>query len=111
LVQESFPDAFVMSRVESARDSRYQVHRAVGGWEISFQPAADRRYFPVALASMLSKYLREVMMEQFNRFWREELPDLKPTAGYPGDATRFYREIQPIRDKLGIAHEQLWRER
>ena len=39
----------------------------------------------MALASMLAKYLREVFMRQFNRFWLGHVDGLKPTAGYPGD--------------------------
>jgi ribonuclease HII len=110
-LQDLFTDGLVMTRCESARDSSYQVRLPQGTWEISFQPGADARHFPVALASMVSKYWREVLMTQFNRFWQAQLPELRPTAGYPRDAARFYTDIQAVRTRLGIADETLWRVR
>jgi hypothetical protein len=60
---------------------------------------------------MLSKYLREILMGEFNRFWLERMPGLAPTAGYPSDAGRFYEAIRPMVEELGIAHEVVWRKR
>jgi hypothetical protein len=48
-------------------------------------------------------------MRQFNAFWAKHVPGIKPTAGYPADAKRFYREIEPAMKKLGIAKEAVWR--
>ena len=53
----------------------------------------------VALASMLCKYLREVCMRQFNRFWEKHVPGIEPTAGYPVDAKRFYEAIQAAMER------------
>jgi len=64
------------------------VDRQVGVRSLTFQPRADQSYFCVALASMVSKYLRELLMGEFNRFWQEHVPGLRPTAGYPTDAAR-----------------------
>ena len=50
-------------------------------------------------------------MGEFNAYWRRHVPDLKPTAGYPGDAARFFAAIRPLLHGLGIAEESLWRER
>jgi hypothetical protein len=58
---------------------------------------------------MASKYLREVLMLEFNRFWLEQVPDLRPTAGYPGDAARFFAAIRPAIAKLGLREETVWR--
>jgi len=58
---------------------------------------------------MCSKYLREVLMLEFNQFWQKHLPDLKPTAGYPGDAARFFEAIRPVAATLGLAESALWR--
>jgi hypothetical protein len=63
----------------------------------------------VALASMLSKYLREVLMRRFNAFWAKHLPAVAPTAGYYNDGTRFLRDIDLTRKQLGIADEELIR--
>lgn len=111
LLQHIFPDCLVRCRVESARRSTYQLRPARDDLVLSFEPEADARHLPVALASMMSKYVREVLMGMFNRFWQQHVPDLKPTAGYPSDAQRFYRDIEPARKRLGIADETLWRVR
>jgi hypothetical protein len=68
-------------------------------------------FLPTALASMTSKYLRELAMRSFNDFWCGRVPDLSPTAGYPGDARRFMDAIAGARQELGIADAVLWRER
>jgi hypothetical protein len=50
---------------------------------------------PVALASLASKYVRELFMECLNAFFVERLPRLKPTAGYYGDGQRFIEAVLP----------------
>ncbi len=58
---------------------------------------------PTALASMTSKYLRELSMRAFNDYWCGRVQNLAPTAGYPRDARRFMNDIQTVQAKLGIA--------
>jgi ribonuclease HII len=111
LLQDIFQDSMVLGRCEGERESSYRASGPAGEVDITFEPEADQRHLPVALASMLSKYLREVLMEMFNRFWQKHVPGVKPTAGYPGDAKRFYEDIREARERLGISHEVLWRER
>jgi hypothetical protein len=65
----------------------------------------------VALASMTAKYVRELLMDRFNRFWQHHAPDLKPTAGYVQDGRRFLAEIDPLIQSLGIDRRQLIRQR
>jgi hypothetical protein len=48
-------------------------------------------------------------MAEFNGFWREQVPGLRPTAGYPADARRFYEAIRPAAERLGIPEAALWR--
>jgi ribonuclease HII len=91
--------------------SHYVIASNRGDWNFRFEPEADRNCLAVALASMVSKYLREVLMERFNRFWQERVPGLRPTAGYPSDAARFFAAIGPARQQLGIAENDLWRTR
>ncbi|MBI4602941.1 MAG: hypothetical protein HY721_13370, partial [Planctomycetes bacterium] len=73
-----------------------------GGFRVAFATECEERSLPVALASMLSKYLRELHMHLFNAFWLELRSDLRPTAGYALDARRFLRDITPLRERLGI---------
>lgn len=99
-------DRFIICREESTPSSRYQVDRA----EIRFEMRAER-YLPVALASMVSKYLRELSMRQFNQFWQSKVPELRATAGYPVDARRFFEETAACRAEIGVSDALLWRER
>jgi ribonuclease HII len=80
----------------------------VGATEIRFQTKAEA-HFPVAVSSMVCKYTREVMMELFNQFWSEHVPDIKPTKGYPVDARRFKSEIAAAQAELEISDQILWR--
>ncbi|HEV8062233.1 MAG TPA: hypothetical protein VGP68_20305 [Gemmataceae bacterium] len=111
LLQHCFADGLVFVRQESMACSQYDIQGYAGPISLRFQPRADSEHFCVALASMLSKYLREMLMGEFNRFWLERLPGLQPTAGYPMDASRFYDAIRPMVEQLGIAHEVVWRKR
>ena len=74
--------------------SRYAVVRADGAsLEVIVATGCESRQLPVALASMLAKYIRELHMVALNRFWAARVPNLAPTAGYPADAGRFVRQI------------------
>ncbi|MGQ0633354.1 MAG: hypothetical protein ACT4QC_01990 [Planctomycetaceae bacterium] len=101
-----FGDQFIRCHEEGLERSRYRI----GPAEIRFETKSER-HLPVALASMVSKYVRELAMVLFNRFWCERKPGLKPTAGYPNDSLRFRREIGALVRELAIADDVLWRER
>jgi hypothetical protein len=101
-----FGDGFIRCMLESMEKSRYRVANA----EIRFETKSER-HLPVALASMVCKYLRELSMRLFNQYWAERQPGLKPTAGYPLDADRFRIDIAALQKQLGIEDEILWRER
>src|SRR4051812_9899781 len=76
-----------------------------------FREKGETHCMSVALASMLSKYLREGLMRRFNAFWRKYLPDVSPTAGYYNDGQRFLQDIEVTRRELGIPDELLIRAR
>lgn len=67
-----------------------------GGFRISFQPEAEKEHLPVALASMIAKYVRELAMHRFNRYWSGRMPELKPTAGYTLDARRWLADASKV---------------
>jgi hypothetical protein len=87
---------------ESDGHSEYRLARNGHVVRIIFCEKAEAQCMPVAIASMLSKYLREALMRRFNAFWQRHMPELEPTAGYYGDGSRFLRDIQPIRTQLAI---------
>lgn len=101
---EALEGRLVSCLSEQADQSRYRVERS----EFRFETRAER-HFPVAVASMCAKYLRELTMEAFNRFWRRHVPNLKSTKGYPADAKRFRRDIAHAQQRLGIPDDVLWR--
>jgi hypothetical protein len=76
-----------------------------------FREKGETHCMSVAVASMLSKYLREGLMRRFNAFWRQLLPDVTPTAGYYNDGQRFLQDIEVTRRGLGIPDELLIRAR
>lgn len=111
MLQEAFPNGWVIPEREGAEESRYRIDLLDRPITVTFRPRADGDSIAVALASMFCKYLREVCMLQFNRFWAEHVPGIRPTAGYPGDAKRFFDEIRPAMAKLGLSDDQVWRKR
>ena len=108
---ESFPGCWIDRGPEGPALSRYQIRDETRTMGIALSPRADSRDGFVALASMVSKTLREVWMEAFNGFWIEHLPLLRPTAGYPGDSLRFRHLIEPTAKKLGLDPSLWWRAR
>jgi hypothetical protein len=108
-IQHALPGGAVVARREGMAESVYEVVGLDRGVRLTFQPRAESACFCVALASMASKYLRELFMIEFNAFWQQHVPGLKPTAGYPTDATRFLQAIRPAVQKLGIDEAALWR--
>jgi len=107
---ECFSGEFFLAVQESRESSIYRLISEGRQWEFRFL-AKGESHLPIALASMLSKYRRELAMLQFNEFWRSHIPDLQPTAGYPEDAKRFKRQIAAVQERLGIADDSLWRKR
>jgi hypothetical protein len=111
ILQSALPDHLVFAEHESMDRSDYRLVGAEQEIRLTIEPRADSNHFCVALASMVSKYLRELLMGEFNRYWQTHLPELRPTAGYHGDAYRFYKEIRPVVEQLGITEAAMWRRR
>jgi ribonuclease HII len=109
MLQDALAEGMVVAHEEGRERSDYSVLGLEREVRLTFQPRADAEHFGVALASMVSKYLREVLMREFNQFWQARVPDLKPTAGYPGDALRFWNAIRPVAERLAIPEAAMWR--
>jgi len=89
--------------------SRYRLASQESDWLLEFVVHGDQRHLPVALASMLAKYVRELLMERFNAYWNERAPKLRPTAGYYSDAKRFLSDIAPLLEHETIRTEDFVR--
>jgi ribonuclease HII len=111
MIQHALPDGMVLAEEEGSLRSCYRVVGLDREVRLTFRPRADAEHFCVALASMTAKYLRERLMEEFNRFWLTHVPGLAPTAGYPNDAVRFMDAIRPAARKLAISEDSIWRKR
>ena len=92
-LQRMFPGASLSVIREDKKISSYEMNRSGRIMRIHFCIKADSKYLTVALASMVSKYLREVMMASLNRHFCELCTDLKPTAGYWQDGQRFVKDL------------------
>ena len=110
-LQRMFDGAAIKIIDESERCSAYQVRWRGREAEISFMTKGESAHLPVALASMVSKYLRELFMVLLNRWWAGRVADLKPTAGYYVDGARFLRDIDACISGEGVDRSLLVRSR
>jgi ribonuclease HII len=108
LLSEHFPERVIEIRGEGREQSVYRFGPQERRVDVRFCAGAES-YLPVALASMASKYLRELAMQAFNEYWCDRVHELEPTAGYPQDAKRFWEAIAPVKRELGIDDRVMWR--
>jgi len=106
LLAEVLDGEMIFRLEEQQAISRYQV----GQTEIRFQVQGES-HLPVACASIISKYLRELCMDLFNMFWADHCPGVRPTRGYPLDARRFRGDVEAMREQLGISELDFWRQK
>ncbi|MBN2375057.1 MAG: hypothetical protein JXD22_01555 [Sedimentisphaerales bacterium] len=93
-LQQIFPDLNMKILVENETTSSYHLRGPGRSVKIHFLARADDRQLPVALASMASKYLRELFMEKINAYFLDRFPELAATAGYYQDGKRFLGELE-----------------
>lgn len=96
---------------ESSRRSAYRITRRAQTCEIEFVIRGDSKHFPIALASLYSKYVRELYMHVFNNHWQGQCPNVTPTAGYYADAQRWLAETGPELTRQGVNRSLLVRTR
>ena len=117
----AFEDAALRIIEECPQLSRYELRfqradpRIAGGAartvDIEFRPSGESAHMPVALASVFSKYVRELLMVAFNSYWSGQVEGLKRTAGYYRDGLRFLQDIEPAIRSLDIDRRMLVRAR
>ncbi len=99
ILQRMFPDTELKILCESPAASSYELQANGRVMRLHFATAADQKFLPVSLASMLSKYLRQLLVESINRYFAGFHAELKPTAGYWKDGLRFIEDL-----KMNIPH-------
>jgi len=78
-------------------------HGTRGLGAVRFEVDADASPLPVALASMIGKYVRELAMARQNAFYRGHDPELPEVSGYHDKVTaRLVDATQLLRARLGI---------
>ena len=80
---QAFPDTWIDRGREGPELSRYTLRAGSRRMELSLAPKADGNDGLVALASIVSKTIRELWMDVFNRYWCSRVPGLRPCAGTP----------------------------
>jgi hypothetical protein len=94
---------------ESPERSGYRLTRSGIPWIIRYLVDGEACQMPVALASIFSKYIRELLMICFNRYWCGLIPDLRPTAGYNQDGQRFLADIESTLSRQSLDRNLLVR--
>ncbi len=104
-----FPDMELTILRETPANSSYKLESNGRKMRLHFVVGAEDRFLPVALASMISKYLRELLVHNINRYFINLHNDLKPTAGYWKDGSRFIKDVKTNIPHLNIDMNQLVR--
>jgi ribonuclease HII len=100
-LQRMFGDMELTILGESQSTSSYELTEGDRRMRIHFAVGADNRFLPVSLASMTSKYVRELLIANINRYFMGFGTELKPTAGYWKDGLRFINDL-----KTNLPHVQ-----
>lgn len=111
LLMRSFEDRRLRVVDETDACSAYELRAGDSRWGVEFHTGGEDAHLPIAAASIVSKYVRELLMHRFNTWWGEQVADLRPTAGYYTDGMRFLRDIAPGIRRLGIQKSRLVRSR
>lgn len=104
-----FPQMQLAVLREQPKASSYELTAGGKKMRLHFAIDADERFLPVSLASMASKYLREIMVQCINRHFAGFVADLKPTAGYWKDGLRFIKDLNKHTPQVEYDSSQLIR--
>ena len=110
-LQRVFDGCHLKIEDETQHRSAYVITQGSRHMRVAFSVDGDSQQLPIALASMLSKYVRELFMASLNGFWSGHVGDLKRTSGYHTDGKRFIEQIEPMVQQLGIDRSLLVRTR
>lgn len=111
LLRRAFEDRQLRIIEESDAYSAYELVTRRTTWHVSFAQSGESKELSVAMASLISKYLRELFMGCFNTFWAGHVAGVKPTAGYYQDGRRFLKDIAKDTERLRIQQNLLVRQR
>jgi hypothetical protein len=104
-----WPEAGIDLIESTPQLSSYRISDEERAMDLHIRVNCEKYHLPTALSSMISKYLRELLIMRFRAFWQEIAPDINPTFGYVPDGRRFLGEIEPLIVRLGIERDSLVR--
>jgi ribonuclease HII len=110
-LRRSFEDMKLTVLREDKNTSSYELSRDGRRMCLHFVTRADEKFLQVALASMVSKYLRELLVRCINRYFIGFHSQLRPTAGYWKDGLRFIEDLKKNIPDVDYRTEQLIRYR
>jgi hypothetical protein len=97
------------NKIKTSANSAVSAVKAGRKIRVHFIVGADSKFLPVSLASMASKYLREVLVDNINLYFTGFNPAVRPTAGYWKDGLRFIEDIKTCIPALSFDANQLIR--
>ena len=111
LVSQHFFGCTIKEGVEGNDLSTYRIDHNDSSLDLSFCVRGDAQHLPIALASMLSKYIRELFMTQFNLYWHSVNSSLPHTSGYRTDGWKFVRALEGMPEGKEVPREILIRKK
>ncbi|MCD4832029.1 MAG: hypothetical protein K8R02_09565 [Anaerohalosphaeraceae bacterium] len=110
-LRKMFPEMSLKVITEEKNISSYELTDSQRTIRLHFLVKADSKQLPVSLASMVSKFVRELLMDCINRYFTSQCDGLKPTAGYWTDGTRFVEELNSRAGHIEYDRNRLIRSR
>ena len=108
-LRRMFPQMNLTVLKENDKLSSYELTGSGKIVRLHFVVKADDNYLPAALASMTSKFLRELLIQRINAYFASHCASLKPTAGYWKDGCRFIEDLKKFIPHIEYNHQQLIR--
>ena len=108
-LRRMFPTLDLKVLKENDKLSSYELTGSGKTVRLHFIIKADDNHLPAALASMTSKYLRELLIHRINTYFTSHYAELKPTAGYWKDGTRFIEDLKKYIPHIEYNQQQLIR--
>ncbi|MCD6423242.1 MAG: hypothetical protein J7L42_03905 [Elusimicrobia bacterium] len=97
-----FLSSFKILEKKEREDSIYVFKN----FEVRFIKSAEGKHFPIALASVFGKVVREIFIERMNKFFQQHLPNLPFASGYHDrNTSRFIKEALLVLKNEGIPED------
>lgn len=94
-LQQLFPMQLMQTLCERPELSHYRLRTERLQLDLQVREKSETVSLAAALASMYAKYVRELFMHRFNNWWCARVEGVAATAGYPNDAWRWLKQMEP----------------